>query len=68
MERKQYRLYDVLDGFSNRFKIGEFDTLTEVRKAALHWDVEETDGECEFALYRLNELDGKYHFVPVWTY
>lgn len=63
-----YRLYDVYDGFSHRTLVGQYDTLREVKRAALHWDVEETDGECEFALYRLNELDGKYYLVEDWSY
>ena len=62
-----YRLYDVYDGFSHRILLGEYDTLREVKLAALHWDVEETDGECAFALFRLCD-DGKYHRVENWSY
>lgn len=62
-----YRLYDVYDGFNHRTLVGEFDTLREVKRSALHWDVEETDGECAFALYRLGD-DGKYYFVQNWSY
>ena len=67
MNKKMYRLYDVYDGYSNRVKIGEYDTMDEVRRAALQWDVEETDGECAFALYQLQE-DGKYHLQRDFTY
>lgn len=63
----EFRLYDVYDGFSSRTLVGEYDTLREVKRAALHWDVEETDGECAFALFRLLD-DGKYYLVRDWSY
>lgn len=67
MDKKQFRLYDVYDGFADRVKIGEYDTLDQVHQACRRWDVEETDGECDFALYQLQD-DGKYHLVHDWTY
>lgn len=62
-----YRLYDVYDGFSNRILIGEFETLREVRRAALQWGKEETDGECDLALYCRRD-DGKYYLFADWSY
>lgn len=67
MDKKQFRLYDVYDGFTDRTKIGEYDTMDQVRRACRRWDVEETDGECAFALYQLQD-DGKYHRAHDWTY
>ena len=65
--KKKYRLYDIYDGYDNRTKIGEYDTMNQVKVAARVWDIEETDGECEFALYKIQE-DGKYHLIQNWTY
>lgn len=68
MNKKRFRLYDIYDGPDARTKIGEYDSMAEVRRAARHWDVEETDGECAFALYEWREADGKYHRVHDWSY
>nr|DAJ07733.1 MAG TPA: hypothetical protein [Caudoviricetes sp.] len=68
MSKKRFRLYDIYDVPDCREKIGEFDTMDEVQRAARRWDVEETDGECAFALYELHEDDGKYHRVHDWSY
>lgn len=65
--KKKYRLYDIYDWPDARVKIGEYDTMAEVRRAANQWDMEETDGECAFALYELHD-DGKYHRVHDWSY
>ena len=67
MRKAKFRLYDIYDGPEARVKIGEYDTMAEVRRAARQWDVEETDFECAFALYELRD-DGKYHRIHDWTY
>lgn len=58
---KKYRLYDIYD-IEDREKIGEFDTMKEVRSACKQREID-TDGEWYAALYEYNADDGKYHRV-----
>lgn len=65
---REFRLYDIYDGYADRILIGEFDTMKEAKSAALHWDIEETDGECCIVLYRFCYFDNMYCFVDDWSY
>lgn len=65
MNKKMYRLYDDYEGYPNRVRIGEYDTLEEIRRAAQQWD-EKTNGKCDFDIYQLMK-DGKYHLRLAFT-
>lgn len=65
MNKKMYQLYDDYDGYPNRVKIGEYDTLAEVCCAAQRWD-EKTNGKCDFDIYQLHK-DGEYHLLLAFT-
>lgn len=60
---KRYRLYDLYEG---KYLVGEYDTLSDAKNAALEWDLEETDGECLLALQEL--VDGYYYYVADFRY
>lgn len=61
---KKYRLYDTYEGFEC---LGEFDTMREVRRAAVERDVE-TDGECYLIVSRFYKSSGAYKVLQGWTY
>lgn len=65
---KTYRLYDMYDGFDNRILVCQSDSIHEVTSAAIRWNIEETDGECDLYLYRYLESEHKYRLVSSWTY
>lgn len=65
-EPRKYRLIDWYEG--QRYVVGHYSTYLEAVRAARQWAIEETDGECELALYTYNEADEKYHRVEHWHY
>lgn len=61
---KKYRLYDFYEGCDF---LGDFDTMLEVRRAALQYDAD-TDGECCLRVSRFYKDVGRYEFLQRWTY
>ncbi|MDE7219699.1 MAG: hypothetical protein K2O45_08780 [Oscillospiraceae bacterium] len=62
---KKYRLYDV---YECEFELlGEFDTMQDVRRAAIQRD-KETDGECCLTVSRFYEIGEVYERLRGWTY
>ena len=61
---KKYRLYDTYEGLE---RLGEFDTMREVRRAAAKRDAE-TDGECYLIVSRFEKSSGAYRVLQGWTY
>lgn len=61
---KRFRLYDVYEGYD---LLGEFDTMSEVRRAALQYDAD-TDGECCLMVARFYKVPGRYEVLRNWSY
>lgn len=64
MEKKLFRLYDV---YEDRENLGEFSTITEVKRACRKRD-EETDGEWCPLLYKFDKETEKYKRFEEWSY
>lgn len=62
---KKYRLYDVYEWDFEL--LGEFDTMQDVRRAAVQRD-KETDGECCLSVFRFYKSSGVYDCLRSWTY
>lgn len=59
----KYRLYDM---YEEKEKIGDYNNLNSVKKAAREWD-KDTDGENFLVLYKEGE-DGKLYRFEDWGY
>jgi len=64
MEKKLYRLYDV---YEDREKLGEFDTMAEVKKECKQRDID-TDSEWTPLLYKYDKETEKYKMFTEWSY
>lgn len=64
---KNYKLYDVYDGFEDRFLIERSDDKEAIAMACIAY-AEECEDDCIFALYQYNQTDAVYKLVPDWHY
>lgn len=64
MKKPIYRLYDV---YEDREKLGEFETLSEVKKECKQRDID-IDSEWTPLLYKYDEKTEKYKMFTEWSY
>ena len=64
MEKKNFRMYDV---YEDRENLGEFSTMTEVKRACRQREIE-TDSEWMPKLYKLDKSTNEYEVFEDWSY
>lgn len=66
---KNYKVYDIHNGYEKRTKIGEYQTITEVKEAIKKWSATKKRNEFDFAVYQwVESLKGHYLMGDEWKY